>query len=170
MKPNLVEFRSQRVLFRLSPLMGESRKNTVLNAIGLRSVSYHGILSGLLGKAPSQCRGMKPNLVELRSQRVLFRHSSRSGRKSKKHRFERNWTTFGFIPRLFALGLEKPGTQNSGMKPNLVELRSQRVFLRHSPRSGRKSKKHRFERNWTTFGFIPRLFEGAFKSPLKIVV
>ena len=61
------------------------------------------------------------------------------GAKVEKTRFESQLDDVRFQTGMFALGFSKP-TQNAGMKPTVVELRSQGVLFRLSPRSGRVEK------------------------------
>ena len=88
--------------------------------------------------------------------------SFRPDGKSRKHAFERNWTTF--VNRAFFSCLEKP-TQNGGIKPTSWNSMP-RVFFRFAPIG--KVEKTRLERNWTTF--VNPAFCAAWKSPLKIVL
>ena len=136
---------------------GKSKK-TVWDRIPRRRFHTR-LLSGLL-EAAQKCR--VENVVQLRSKRV-FSTFAIDGRKSKKHRWDRNSTTFGFIPGFFPC-LEKP-TQNDGMKPTSWNS-IPRVFFRFAPMG--KVEKTRFERNWTTF--VNPAFCPAWKSPPKMVV
>ena len=77
-----------------------------------------------LGKAQGEMPWYETDRRGIAILRVFFRLSPIDGRKSKKRVLNRNTTTFGFIPRLFALGLEKPRAKCRGMKPTVVELRS----------------------------------------------
>ena len=90
------------------------------------------------------------------------------GESRSNTRFDRNSTRFGFIPRHFALGFSKPRAKSRGMKPNVVQLRSKRVLFRLSPRSGRKSKKHPWDRNSTRFGFIPQFWVGFSRAKSRV--
>ena len=146
--------RSQGCFF-VSPRWGKSRKR-VLNAIGydLRQPSFLGCL-----EKPTQNGGMK--LTSWNSiPRVFYRFAPMG--KVQKTRFERNWTTFvnpAFIaawnsPPKMVVWNRNRGTWSQGC-----------FFV--SPRWG-KSKKTRFERNWTTF--VNPAFCAAWKSPPKMVV
>ena len=106
---------------------------------------------------------MKTDLVELQSKRVFFRLSPRSG-ESRQHPLGSQFHEVRFHTRHFELAFQSP-LKKPGMKPNVVQLRSKRVFFRLSPRSGRKSKNTRWDRNSTRFGFIPGILPWAFPSP-----
>ena len=84
MKPNVVQLRSKRVFFRLSPSMGESRKNALRIAIPRRSVSYHGI-SPWAFPSPGQKAGYETERRPIAIQNAFCRLSPIDGRKSKKH-------------------------------------------------------------------------------------
>ena len=97
---------------------------------------------------------MKPTVVELRSQGCCFDFRPSMGESRKNTRSERNWTTFGFIPGFLPWAGPSPG-QKDGYETDRRGIAIPRVFFRLSPIDGRKSKKRVWERNWTTFGFIP---------------
>ena len=91
---------------------------------------------------------------------VFFRFAPMG--KVEKTRFERNWTTF--VHPAFCPAWKSPLEIVVWNRPR--GIRSQRCYF-VSPRWG-KSKKTRFERNWTTF--VKQAFCPAWKSPLKMVV
>ena len=87
--------------------MGESRKNAFRIAIGRRSVSYHGFLPWAFPSSPLEMPWYETDRRGIAILRRVFSTLPRSGRKSKKRVLNRNWTTFGFIPGIFASGLGK---------------------------------------------------------------
>ena len=91
---------------------------------------------------------------------VFFRFAPKG--KVEKTRFERNWTTF--VNPAFCPAWKSPLKMVVWNRPS--GIRSQWCFF-VSPRRG-KSKKTRFERNWTTF--VNPAFCPCWKSPLKMVV
>ena len=134
---------------------GQSRKNAFWTQ--LDDVRQPGFLLCL--EKPTQNGGMKPtswySIV-----RVLFRFAPIG--KVEKTRFERNWTTF--VNPAFCPAWKSPLKMVVLNRPR--GIRSQGCFFVSSLWG--KSKKTRFERNWTTF--VNPAFCSAWKSPLKMVV
>ena len=167
---NVVQFAFKNSFFRLSPHRGETKKHPWdrnSTTVGFHTTAF---CPWGLEKPRAKCRGMKPKPPsQLRFKTGFFSTFAPIGAKVEKNTVsERNWTTFVFIPRLFALGLGKAqGQKCRGMKPNLRGIAIKNgCFFDFRPDRGRSRKKHRFERNWTTFGFIPRLFAlGLWESP-----
>ena len=150
---DLVEFDSTSV-FSFRP-DGESRKNLFWTQ--LDDVRQPVFLPCL--EKPTQNGGMKPTSWNW-TPRVFFGFAPMG--KDEKTRFERNWTTF--VNPAFCPALKSPLKMVVWNRPS--GIRSQWCFF-VSPRRG-KSKKTRFERNWTTF--VNPAFCPAWKSPLKMVV
>ena len=134
---------------------GESRKNAFWTQ--LDDVRQPGFLPCL--EKPTQNGGMKPtswNSIP----RVLLRFALMG--KVEKTRFERYWTTF--VNPAFCPAWKSPLKMVVWNRPS--GIRSQGCCF-VSPRWG-KSKKTRFECNWTTF--VNPAFCPAWKSPFKMVV
>ena len=135
--------------------MGKVEKNAFWTQ--LDDVRQPGFLPCL--EKATQNGGMKPtswySIV-----RVFFRFAPMG--KVEKTRFERNWTTF--VNPAFCPAWKSPLKMVVWNRPR--GIRSQGCCF-VSPRWG-KSKKTRFERNWTTF--VNPAFCPAWKSRLKIVV
>ena len=126
---------------------GESRKNAFWTL--LDDVRQPGFLPCL--EKPTQNGGMKP--TSWYSILRLFFRFAPMGKVEKTH-FERNWTTF--VNPAFCPAWKSPLKMVVWNRPS--GIRVPRVFFQLSPSMGESRNNTRFERNLTTFGFIPRHF------------
>ena len=140
MKPNLVQFRFKTRFVDFRPSMGESQKNTLRIAIPRRSVSYYRLLSALLPSSPLKMPGMKPNVVQLRFKTRFFDFRPSMGESQKNTlRIAIPRRSVSYYRLLSALLFQAQG-KKPGMKPNVVQLRSERVFFDFRPSMGESRK------------------------------